>query len=72
VFLTAAANSAALAKDMRPIHEKPLGFYSYGTVVGGALYPQSTNWGVRRAATYSDPPVSSCPILEGYPDCHPQ
>jgi hypothetical protein len=72
VILTAAANSVALANDLGPTHKKSFGFYSYGSVVGGAVYPGSNGWRERSVPTYSDPPISNCPALEGYPDCHPQ
>jgi hypothetical protein len=72
VILIAAATSAALANDLGQMHKKPLGSNSYGSIVGGAVYPGSTEWRERSTATYSNAPIFNCPALEGYPDCHPQ
>jgi hypothetical protein len=72
VMILTAATSATLANDLGTMHKKPRGLNSYGNVVEGVLSPGWTSWSERNVATYPDSPASSCPALEGYPDCHPQ
>jgi hypothetical protein len=40
--------------------------------VGSQLVPGSTVWREWGAAGQAAPNASSCPWLEGYPDCHPE